>query len=382
MENIIFIICLTVIFMILLWNVKAAPRKTFFKDYFSLEISKGIQGFLAFTIILHHISVWLQSTNSIEGLFVYYYYFGAIVVGFFFFCSGYGLLYSLETKPNYLNGFIKKRVLTVLVPFFICNYIYMISGQISGIRYSTKEIVAAFFGVLLLNSQTWFAVEIMIIYIIFYIIFKYIKNSQKAICVMGICILLLMTYSFFNGRDFITRSGGLWFHGEWWYNTTLLFFIGMLYQKFEKVIIEWFHKHYYLILGLSLTGLVLCAKINAMISAFFINKKNVPTNPIYSIKFGEWMAQFILAVLFITVQILIMMKVKFHNRFLSFLAEYSLEIILINYVYIRLFDCFRITYGLGIYVVLVIIMTILSAVMINKIKLIILEKDKRGRYII
>ena len=118
MENIIFIICLIVIFMILLWNVKAAPRKTFFKDYFSLEISKGIQGFLAFTIILHHISVWLQSTNSIEGLFVYYYYFGAIVVGFFFFCSGYGLLYSLETKSNYLNGFIKKRVLTVLVPFF------------------------------------------------------------------------------------------------------------------------------------------------------------------------------------------------------------------------------------------------------------------------
>ena len=382
MENIIFIICLIVIFMILLWNVKAAPRKTFFKDYFSLEISKGIQGFLAFTIILHHISVWLQSTNSIEGLFVYYYYFGAIVVGFFFFCSGYGLLYSLETKSNYLNGFIKKRVLTVLVPFFICNYIYMISGQISGIRYSTKEIVAAFFGVFLLNSQMWFAVEIMIIYVIFYIIFKYIKNPQKAMCVMGICILLLMTCSFFIGRDFITKSGGLWFHGEWWYNTTLLFFIGMLYQKFEKVIIEWFHKHYYLILGLSLTGLVLCAKINAMISAFYIHKKIIPMNPIYSVKFGEWLAQFILAVLFVMVQILIMMKVKFHNRFLSFLAEYSLEIILINYVYIRLFDYFRLTYGLGIYVVLVMIMTILSAVIINKIKLIILEKDKKGRYII
>ena len=382
MENIIFIICLIVIFMILLWNVKAAPRKTFFKDYFSLEISKGIQGLLALTIIFHHISVWLQSTNSIEGLFVYYYYFGAIVVGFFFFCSGYGLLYSLETKSNYLNGFIKKRVLTVLVPFFICNYIYMISGQISGIRYSTKEIVAAFFGVLLLNSQMWFAVEIMIIYIIFYIIFKYIKNSPKAMCVMGICILLLMTYSFFIGRDFITRSGGLWFHGEWWYNTTLLFFIGMLYQKFEKVIIEWFHKHYYLILGISLTGLVLCAKINAMISAFYIHKKIIPMNPIYSVKFGEWLAQFILAVLFVMVQILIMMKVKFHNRFLSFLAEYSLEIILINYVYIRLFDYFRLTYGLGIYVVLVMIMTILSAVIINKIKLIILEKDKKGRYII
>lgn len=382
MENIIFIICLIVIIMILLWNVKAAPRKTFFKDYFSLEISKGIQGLLAFTIILHHISVWLQSTNSIEGLFVYYYYFGAIVVGFFFFCSGYGLHYSLETKSNYLNGFIKKRVLTVLVPFFICNYIYMISGQISGIRYSTKEIVAAFFGVLLLNSQMWFAVEIMIIYIIFYIIFKYIKNSQKAMCVMGLSTLLLMTYSFFIGRDFITRSGGLWFHGEWWYNTTLLFFMGMLYQKFEKVIIEWFHKYYYLILGLSLTGLVLCAKINARISAFYIHKKIVPMNPIYSIKFGEWLAQFILAVLFVIVQILIMMKVKFHNRFLSFLAEYSLEIILINYVYIRLFDCFRLTYGLGIYVVLVMIMTILSAVIINKVKLIILKKDKKGRYII
>lgn len=98
---------------------------------------------------------------------------GVWLIGFFFFCSGYGLITILRTKQDYLKGFLVKRVLIVLVPFFLCNYAYMSVELLRGMQFSTPELIASFFGVLLMNSQMWFAVEIMLLYIVFFLLFTY-----------------------------------------------------------------------------------------------------------------------------------------------------------------------------------------------------------------
>ena len=42
---------------------------------------------------------------------------GAYWVGCFFFMSGYGFAYSLRHKDHYLDGFLKKKVVEIYIPF-------------------------------------------------------------------------------------------------------------------------------------------------------------------------------------------------------------------------------------------------------------------------
>lgn len=50
------------------------------------------------------------------GIFNQLFDFGTYSVALFFFLSGYGLMYSLQNKENYLNNFLKKGFPKLLSP--------------------------------------------------------------------------------------------------------------------------------------------------------------------------------------------------------------------------------------------------------------------------
>ncbi|MFR3834984.1 MAG: acyltransferase family protein [Eubacterium sp.] len=54
---------------------------------------------------------------------------GFLAVGMFFFCSGYGLTYSYINKENYIQHFLKRRLLCILIPFWSANIIYIVLEQ-------------------------------------------------------------------------------------------------------------------------------------------------------------------------------------------------------------------------------------------------------------
>ena len=178
---------------------------------------------------------------------------GVWLIGFFFFCSGYGLITSLRTKQDYLKGFLVKRVLIVLVPFFLCNYAYMSVELLRGMQFSTPELIASFFGVLLMNSQMWFAVEIMLLYIVFFLLFTYVKKEK--ICIMTIVALTAMItlIGMQNTRPFCLSN---WFWGEWWFNTSFMFLFGMIMAHSEEKIIAFVKKRYPIVLLLCLVAAI------------------------------------------------------------------------------------------------------------------------------
>lgn len=74
------------------------------------------KGIAAIIIMLHHISF------RVSNLPVYVkpiWYIAFPIVGFFFFMSGYGLTCGLLQKKNYLQGFLSKRLLNIIVPYVI-----------------------------------------------------------------------------------------------------------------------------------------------------------------------------------------------------------------------------------------------------------------------
>lgn len=263
---------------------------------------------------------------------------GVWLIGFFFFCSGYGLITSLRTKQDYLKGFLVKRVLIVLVPFFLCNYAYMSVELLRGMQFSTPELIASFFGVLLMNSQMWFAVEIMLLYIVFFLLFTYVKKEK--ICIMTIVALTAMItlIGMLNTRPFCLSN---WFWGEWRFNTSFMFLFGMIMAHSEEKIIAFVKKRYPIVLLLCLVAAIgLSFPVNAMVEmgTYYCEYEGSFTIlQIFMIKFVTLLCQFAMVFFADAVVLMAMMKIKCGNRITRSLGSVSLELYLIHNLYLIMF---------------------------------------------
>lgn len=108
------------------------------------------------------------------GIFNQLFDFGTYSVALFFFLSGYGLMYSLQNKENYLNNFLKKRIPKVAIPYLISTIVWII---ISSIIYPQKELfLLKIFSYYPILPYGWYFVILIYLYFIFYISYKYCKN--------------------------------------------------------------------------------------------------------------------------------------------------------------------------------------------------------------
>ena len=91
--------------------------------------------------------------------------FGGIGVAMFLFLSGYGLTESY--KKNGLDGFWRKKILRILIPYLIWVPIYHIVMRMSPIGLPTQ---------IQTIPRYWFIEYLAIAYIVFYFVFKYIPK--------------------------------------------------------------------------------------------------------------------------------------------------------------------------------------------------------------
>ncbi len=350
---------------ILFWQMSIAPKGSFLENGFSREVSKGIQGYFALLAIVHHVYVFLHARGIEVRELKIFQGIGVYVIGFFFFCSGYGLITSLKTKESYLKGFLKKRVLIVLVPFFICNYLYLFAELLAGARFPIHELLATFFGVLLLNTQMWFAVEIMLLYLAFYVIFTYAKKEQVGIVYMALVIAGLTVIGMLH---YVPGEAFNWFWGEWWYNTTPLLIIGMLVACYREQIEMFAKKHY----SGMLIGTGLLTMILIMISKQILEMYGYWTGSLMDRLF-TYSVQMPSVIAFVLLLWLILQKVRVTNDLLEFLGKFSLEIILVNGVFLELFLQTAIRYGIFCYLCITFVCTFVAAVLLYRLKRFILE---------
>lgn len=153
------------------------------------------KGIAAMIIMLHHISFRL--TN----LPVYVkpiWYIAFPIVGFFFFMSGYGLTCGLMQKKNYLQGFLSKRLLNIVIP-----YVIVALGWISLEIYEGQTLVKAFAEAFTIQyvQPLWFIWVIIVAYIVFYIVFKYAGLTTGVYWFAGITIAYILISAFVNPRD-------------------------------------------------------------------------------------------------------------------------------------------------------------------------------------
>lgn len=320
--------------VILLIGVKTAGKGRWREESLSLRSSKGLLGFCAVGIMLHHMSQTIYFANEDPGILLFMVDIGVCFVGMFFFFSGYGLYSSLRDKPDYLKGFLPGRIPTILVPFYMCNFVFILGSYLWGYEFEEGELLPYLTGVILMNSQMWYIVEILTLYLLFYIVFRFVKNRNAACLVYGICLLLLIAFSLRLGHDTTTPTQGLWFHGEWWYNTTMLMLAGILFAKWQQQILGFIRKFY----GFVLTIAVLLVAYFYNRTIYMLQNKGYwyewDGYAGYKEKWQTLAVQTTFVLLFVFTVIIVLQKIEFGNRILDFLGTIALELYLTHNLFL------------------------------------------------
>ena len=377
MESVIVLIASLVVLGVILL-AGSSRRDAVQGSFFDRVSTKEIQGFLAVFIVFHQTIVLLLNFDINVGKMIFFYPYGILAVAFFFFCSGFGLIRRWMTDTNYIKGFMRRRIFTVLVPFFICNYIYLTDALVSNIRIGSHfgfgEVICSFFGLFLVNSQMWFAVEIMILYAAFRIVFARVKKPLTGILIMTVIVLIMMAIGLVSGHS-DSPIMSYWFKGEWWYNTILMFPAGMFYAYYEDSINKVIRKGFVAVIIIS--SLLFIAMdyvhkrlldINVYWREYFADSNH------FLYKLAGLGQETVFELLFLIIIIAVMSKIKFGNPVLRYLGKISLEIIMINFLMIGSLYFVYERFGMGVYLILVLISTLVCASLIYIIKNLVLER--------
>lgn len=396
-----------ILIALVLWGSKFAGLKGFNDDSLDESTAKSVRGLAALLIIFHHISQRPAFQDVTKELF-FFNNIGYLFVTIFFFSSGYGLTVSAKSKPNYLKTFVTKRLPKILIPFFVTNILFAIYNGINGMN--IVRIILGIFGIVNINSNGWYPIVIIIMYLVFYFAQKHIKkDSIKLLAyflttVVLACIFCVnghfawwadkpgwwITSNGFSKASWWMQQGVLWFSGEWWINSTIGFVVGASFATYKDKIISFFKKGYWL-------KLLVCIILFAVSYKIFFDTNNKVggywtefscNSPQIGTKFKLSALQ-TCASLFFTILIqVILMKFETKNPITIFLGKISYESYLIGVLALDAFNFLIFNginpiikqpyhYNLIIYTIAVVLSTILLGYLINKLNKLILSLINR-----
>ena len=307
------------------------------EEYTSLKQMKILQGIGALGIVLHHMAQktcapWLPSVYIRHGLDAFV-SIGYLLVGLFLFCSGFGLYTSFKTKPDYLKGFFRRRILPVILAFYLSEWIYTGARLAAGVKMKFITILWHLSGLHLANPDAWYAVVIPFFYLVFWLAFRLCKREGAAIFTV-----FLFTLGYTVLGSCIEHQSDWWMQGEWWYNSILLFPLGLVFGKYEPKITRVLKKGYWFWLLLSLAAVILLFMQSEWLNNHAWGYYSSWRDPMRIPKrLMSASLQWLVALAYVMFSFLVLMKVKIGNRMLALLGGATLDLYLMQRLFVDLF---------------------------------------------
>ena len=330
MTNILLLIYPISIAVLTLYGCRIMRGKDFNDEHLDIEQTKMLQAVACLCIIVHHITQQITGYGVVyKGPVTLFNYIGFLFTALFFFCSGYGLITSVLSKPDYLKTFLTKRLPSVLIPFWLINIpgvLLLAFGY--GIHYDLSGVLSDVFGLTLINGNGWFIIEIVVLYLFFFAIFSLVRNKDVAIVLLSIVTVLLIIYSSMQGHD--VAGDEHWFKGEWWYNSTITFVFGMVVARFREGLERVSRRLFCPLLTIVSVLTVLCIYASVYVLKHYGYYLDYAAS---AQKYGATLTlavQMISCIVWTVWVLLIGMKVKPGNKVLKYLSGISMELFLIH----------------------------------------------------
>ena len=295
----------------------------------------SLKGIAAVLIVFHHLSQQIAITGPLKIMG----YIGIITVALFFFLSGYGLMFGLKHKENYLKGFLKRKIVPILIPYELVNFCCLLWKLMTGQKIDFIQSIFSFLGWYYL-SGLWFVTAILIFYIFFWLSYR---NSSK----QGNIRLLSLTIIYV----FVVTYYGL---HSCWTASIFSFFMGIVWDDYRERFEMCLRDNYW-----SKLAIITVLFLGAFLGRLYIS----------SIGFNGLFIQIcfrnIVCILFVLWVIVVLQKITFSSVAWKIIGDYSLEIYIAHYV---LKDWFSsIADKSTIYVFTVIGLTIFASLIIKRI---------------
>ena len=291
--------------LVLLAGIKFAGKGSFYEDSFDVSQTRALKGVFAIYVIFHHLCTYLADYFP---SFYAFKYLGFLMVGGFFLISGYGLMYGVMNRQNYLRGFFRNRVIAILLPYYIINVFYIYANHLSG-ALTKKYVILSLFG-----FNLWYVMAITILYIGFFLCFRFMDKKYGIWCISVFVYLYIKV--FYVLFVYLLKPA----FGYWWYNSVICFAIGIWYCYKKDKIDRFLQRHYKL-----------------MLSAFIAVM--VPTYWFTCLHFNERIpflltAEVLCSTAFAFAVIMLAMKAKAGNPVLNFCGYLSFELYLSHAIFI------------------------------------------------
>ena len=318
------------------WGARVSARHEWNDEYCSLRQTKILLGVNALLIPLHHMAQkscapWHAQKYIVHGLDVFVPV-GHLLVAVFLFCSGMGLYKSLKTKQDYLKGFVLRRIVPLIIAYYLSEYIYIAVRALMGEKMSITDVIWYLSGLHMANMNAWYLVAIIFFYFFFYLAFRHCKKDGTAITWIFVCCFL---YALLGAA--IGHQNGWWMRGEWWYNSIILFPIGLVFAKYEQKVTSFFKRAYPVLFPLMIVLTVFLYFLSEYVMTVwsYYGARNNPLTIPRSL--GCCLVQWLLCIAYTAVNFLFLLKVRLGNRLLTLLGSVTLELYLMHGMFVEMF---------------------------------------------
>lgn len=345
------------VILLLLYKIEY-KRDGVFDDYLSIERTNILKAIMAINVLLSHCTLDYINLNS-KLLNVTS---GDDAVKIFFFLSGYGLAVSYKRKGSaYINNFFSRRFAKILVPAIIVIIPNLLFFKFTGFCYYIEDLSpATFLKVFIENGYTlvinsWFVIELCILYIAFYLAVKLSKGDYNTgIRNASVFTVIIM------GAFYV-----VYMYKEWlpvWFFSTYAFAFGLMWGAREESFVKRIKKHfdYVYLIGLPL-GMILMIGMNV-------------TKPFLDANLYDVLKNLFVGPIMVAAVILAGMKIRVGNKVWTFLGKISYEIYLIHGVFINIYRCNKLYIESDIlYVLCAVASSLLGAVILHYASKLILD---------
>ena len=320
---------------LIFFGAEYAGRGRWNEEYTSLRQTKILQGIAALGIALHHMAQktcapWHPQRYMVHGLDPFI-PMGYMLVAVFMFCSGLGLYKSFKTKPDYLKGFFRRRILPVIIAFYLSEIIYTVIRLAMGEKMDAVTVLWYLSGLHMANFNAWYIIVIPFFYAAFWAAFRFCKREGLSIFLV---LLFVLGYTALGAA--IDHQNDWWMRGEWWYNSCLLFPLGMVFGKHEERITRVLKKGYWFWLILFCAGFFLLFQqsewlINHRLGYYVYGPDKIMKRMLSA---GT---QWLVGLFFTGFCFLLMMKIRLGNKATAWLGAVTLDFYLMHGVFVELF---------------------------------------------
>ena len=340
-------IFIVLIILALLWKIKYKGTND---EYLSYKTSTAWRGFFMMLIMCHHLAQYTSSGK----LFVHFVRIGFLTVAIFFFFSGYGLLKKHISDSSYKNSFLKKRITAIVVPYAIMTFVVWVVRAIGGKVFSLSDIFVQFAKGQAIVPFSWYFTNILFFYLAFYLLMKLFGNRHN-LMIAG----ALVCYFVWIG---ICKKAGF---DVWWYCSSQLFIVGMIWAKYEKQILDFIKNHYFISIGILVIAFLMGIILHLFISRYvtFID--------------AIALTKIIIAILFTVAIMMFSLKFSIGNLIIDYIGKISFELYLSHGMFIWIFN--KIIANDLLKSVLVVVSSFAFSVILHKILNMVLVRNNKSK---